>query len=156
MWRICNYQNPKRMQVHLNEKYDSAAPTAVISNALAMESDISGVDRRVADNYGFARWWLRWESYTACVINRSRCVLHINHRACLQLDHCFRTERESPDSITFNSDDDSVACWGSQETSVLMQRLSYLTETVLCNKITWNRIVLSFKNIPRKPLGGQP
>ena len=43
-----------------------------------------------------------------------------------------------------------------QEASVLMQRLSYLTETVLYNKITRNRIVLSFKDSPRKPLGRQP
>ena len=33
-----------------------------------------------------------------------------------------------------------------------MQILSYPTETVLCNKITRNRIVLSFKDCPRKPL----
>ena len=40
--------------------------------------------------------------------------------------------------------------------SVLMQRLSYQTETVLSNKITRNRIVLSFKDSPRKPLGRRP
>ena len=40
--------------------------------------------------------------------------------------------------------------------SVLMQRLSYLTETVLSNKITRNIIVLSFKDSPRKPLGRRP
>ena len=34
-----------------------------------------------------------------------------------------------------------------------MQRLSYPTETVLSIKITRNRIVLSFKDSPRKPLG---
>ena len=37
-----------------------------------------------------------------------------------------------------------------------MQRLSYVTETVLSNKITRNRIVLSFKDSPRKPLGRRP
>ena len=41
------------------------------------------------------------------------------------------------------------------EASVLMQRLSYPTETVLSNKITTNRIVLSFKD-PSKPLGRRP
>ena len=35
--------------------------------------------------------------------------------------------------------------------SVVMQRLSYLTETVFSNKITRNRIVLSFKDSTRKP-----
>ena len=40
--------------------------------------------------------------------------------------------------------------------SVLMQRLSYPTETVLSNKITRNRIVLSFKDSPRKPLRRRP
>merc|ERR1712127_872135 len=40
--------------------------------------------------------------------------------------------------------------------SVLMQRLSYPTETVLSNKITRNRIDLSFKDSPRKPLGRRP
>ena len=39
------------------------------------------------------------------------------------------------------------------EASVLMQRLTYPTETVLSNKIARNRIVLSFKDSPRKPLG---
>ena len=33
-----------------------------------------------------------------------------------------------------------------------MQRLSYRTETVLSNKIVRHRIVLSFKDSPRKPL----
>ena len=33
------------------------------------------------------------------------------------------------------------------------RRASYPTETVLSNKITKNRIVLSFKDSPRKPLG---
>ena len=42
-----------------------------------------------------------------------------------------------------------------QEVSVVMQRLSYPTETVLSNKITTNRIVLSFKD-PSKPLGRRP
>ena len=37
-----------------------------------------------------------------------------------------------------------------------MQRLSYQTETVLSNKIPRNRLVLSFKDIPRKPLGRRP
>ena len=40
--------------------------------------------------------------------------------------------------------------------SVLMLRLSYPTETVLSNKITRNRIVISFKDSPRKPLGRRP
>ena len=42
------------------------------------------------------------------------------------------------------------------EASVLMHRLSYPTETVLSNKITRNRIVLSFKDRPRRPLGRRP
>ena len=37
-----------------------------------------------------------------------------------------------------------------------MQRLSYLTETVLSNKISSNRLVLSFKDSPRKPLRRRP
>ena len=37
-----------------------------------------------------------------------------------------------------------------------MQRLSYMTETVLSHKITRNRIVLSFKDSPRNPLGRRP
>ena len=37
-----------------------------------------------------------------------------------------------------------------------MQRLSYPTETVLSNKIARNRIVLSFKDRPKKPLGRRP
>ena len=37
-----------------------------------------------------------------------------------------------------------------------MQRLSYPTETVLDNNITRNRIVISFKDSPRKPLGRRP
>ena len=37
-----------------------------------------------------------------------------------------------------------------------MQRLSYQTETVLSNHITRNRIVLSFKDSPRNPLGQRP
>ena len=40
--------------------------------------------------------------------------------------------------------------------SVLMQRLSYTTETVLFNKITRNIMFLSFKDSPRKPLGRRP
>ena len=42
------------------------------------------------------------------------------------------------------------------EASVLMLRLSYPTETVSSNKITRNRMVLSFKDSPRKPLRRQP
>ena len=34
------------------------------------------------------------------------------------------------------------------EASVVMQRLSYPTETLLTNKITRNKIVLSFKDSP--------
>ena len=37
-----------------------------------------------------------------------------------------------------------------------MERLSYLTETVLSNMITRNRIVLSLKDSPRKPLRRRP
>ena len=37
-----------------------------------------------------------------------------------------------------------------------MQRLSYPTETVSSNKITRNRIVISSKDSPTKPLGRQP
>ena len=37
-----------------------------------------------------------------------------------------------------------------------MQRLSCPTETVLSNKITTNRTVISFKDSPRKPLGRRP
>ena len=40
--------------------------------------------------------------------------------------------------------------------SVVMERLSYPTETVLSNKITSNRTVLSFKDSPRKPLIRRP
>ena len=42
------------------------------------------------------------------------------------------------------------------ETIVVKQRLSYPTETVLSIKITRNRIVLSFKDSPRKPLKRRP
>ena len=42
------------------------------------------------------------------------------------------------------------------EASAVMQRLSYPTETVLSNEITRDRIVLSFKDSPRKPLGQRP
>ena len=45
---------------------------------------------------------------------------------------------------------------GTVKASVLMQRLSCPTETVSSNKITRNRIVLSFKDSPRKPLGQRP
>ena len=37
-----------------------------------------------------------------------------------------------------------------------MQRLSYPTEIILSNKISRNRIVLSFKDSPRNPLGRLP
>ena len=37
-----------------------------------------------------------------------------------------------------------------------MQRLFYPTETVLSNKITKHRTVLSFKDSPRKPSGRRP
>ena len=37
-----------------------------------------------------------------------------------------------------------------------MQRLSYPAETVLYNKITRDRIVLSFKDGPRQPLRRRP
>ena len=37
-----------------------------------------------------------------------------------------------------------------------MQRLSYPTEAVLSKKIARNRLVLSFKDCPRKPLGRRP
>ena len=40
-----------------------------------------------------------------------------------------------------------------EKASVVMQRRSYPTETVLSNK---NRLVLSFKDSPRKPLGRRP
>ena len=40
--------------------------------------------------------------------------------------------------------------------TVLMQRLSHPTETVLSDKNICNRIVLSFKGCPRKPLGLRP
>ena len=43
-----------------------------------------------------------------------------------------------------------------QKASVVMQRLSYPTLTVLSNEITRNRIVLSFKDSPRKPLRRRP
>ena len=43
-----------------------------------------------------------------------------------------------------------------QEASIVILRLSYRSETVLSNKITRNRIVLSFKDSPRKPLGRRP
>ena len=45
---------------------------------------------------------------------------------------------------------------GLLQASVLMLRLSYPSETVLFNKITRNRIVLSFKDSPRKTLGRRP
>ena len=42
------------------------------------------------------------------------------------------------------------------QVSVLMQRLSYPTETVLSNKITRNRIFLTNTDSPRKLLGRRP
>ena len=39
-----------------------------------------------------------------------------------------------------------------EKASVIMQRLSDPTETVLSNNITRNRTVLSFKDRPREPL----
>ena len=42
------------------------------------------------------------------------------------------------------------------KTSVRMLRQSYPTETVLSNKTTRNRIVLSFSDSPRKSLGRRP
>ena len=50
------------------------------------------------------------------------------------------SRRSRPHFRTFWGD---VKRW-REKASVLMQRLSYLTETVLFNKITRNRIVLSF------------
>ena len=44
----------------------------------------------------------------------------------------------------------------SRKASVVMKRLSYPTETVLSNKITRNKFVLSFKDSPRKSLGRRP
>ena len=44
----------------------------------------------------------------------------------------------------------------SPPASVVMQRLSYPTETVLSNNITRNRIVQSFKDSPPKPLRRRP
>ena len=44
----------------------------------------------------------------------------------------------------------------NDQESVLMQRLSHLTETFLSKKITRNRIVLSFKDSFRKPLRRRP
>ena len=37
-----------------------------------------------------------------------------------------------------------------------MLRLSYPSETVLCSKFSRNRIVLSFRESPRKTLGQRP
>ena len=50
----------------------------------------------------------------------------------------------------------SLVAQVSLEASVLMQRLSYPTETVLSNKNTRNTIVLSFKDSPRNPLRRRP
>ena len=43
-----------------------------------------------------------------------------------------------------------------QKASVVMQRLSYPTDTVLSHNITRYRIVLSFKYSPRKPIRWRP
>ena len=58
-----------------------------------------------------------------------------------------------PPCEVFNSFANPV---GMQYASVLIQRLSSTTETVLFIKITRNRIVLSFKDSPRKSLGRRP
>ena len=50
----------------------------------------------------------------------------------------------------------SLVAQVSLEASVVMQRLSYPTETVLSNKNTRNTIVLSFKDSPRNPLRRRP
>ena len=58
---------------------------------------------------------------------------------------------------TFSGGVRPVEKWKEREkASVLVQRLSYPTETVLPSKIPWNRIVLSFKDSPRKPLRWRP
>ena len=49
-----------------------------------------------------------------------------------------------------------ILCTKYHEASVLMQRLSNPTDTVLSNKIARNRIVLSFKDSLRRPLGRRP
>ena len=43
-----------------------------------------------------------------------------------------------------------------RQAGVVTHRMSYLTVTVLSNKVTWNRIVLSFEDSLRKPLGRRP
>ena len=48
------------------------------------------------------------------------------------------------------------SCQNPPQVSVVMQRLSYPTETVSSNKTARNRIVLSFKDSPRKPLRRRP
>ena len=53
---------------------------------------------------------------------------------------------ERPNAKTVLSDRDCL----------IRQRLSYPTETVLSNKITRNRIVLSFKDSSQKPLRQRP
>ena len=50
----------------------------------------------------------------------------------------------------------SFGCGCGCGASVVMQRLSYPTETVLSKKITRNRIVLSLKESPRKPCRRRP
>ena len=51
---------------------------------------------------------------------------------------------------------ETIGVEGKHKASVVMQRLSYPTETVLFNKITRNIMFLSFKDSPRKPLGRRP
>ena len=57
----------------------------------------------------------------------------------------------SPPISNFALGDKSNAVAEREKASVLMQRLSYPIETVLSSKITRNRIVLLFKDSPRKP-----
>ena len=73
------------------------------------------------------------------MFRRKQPCLHQNHVARLVWVWCIYTHEDT-----------------QQKASVLKQRLSYPTETVLSNKIARNRIVLSFKDSPRKPLGRRP
>ena len=61
------------------------------------------------------------------------------------------TKQPPPQEINYHVVDST-----RNEANVVMQRLSYRTETVLSNKIARNRIVLSFKDSPRKPLRRPP
>ena len=66
----------------------------------------------------------------------------------------FPTKRiDSENTIAFRQIWNLAVKMETLEASVPMQRLSYPTETVLSNKITRYRIVLSFKGSLRKPLG---